>query len=284
MHSGYRRHNRGFTLVELMVAIMLGLFLMIGLISLLVSTLGSRSELDKTGRQIENGRYALQVLSEDIQMAGFVGASSSTAFATVAPVACPTNIAALGYFAMTSPGTSTVPLPIHGLSSTPSCISDVMAGTAMLIVTRVNTNPVTPASAVAAEAYLQVSSCANDTLPFAAAAGASAASFPLMQKDCLPSKLAPLRKIVQHVYFVSTCNVCGTDTIPTLKMAEYLDGEMKITPLVEGIENLQLDYGIDMDANGSRTATPAIRPARRRRKSPSRCARKPRRPTTGPWR
>lgn len=265
MHCGYRRHNRGFTLVELMVAITLGLFLMIGLISLLVSTVGSRSELDKTGRQIENGRYALQLLSEDIQMAGFVGASSSTAFATVAPVACPTSIAALGYFAMTSPGTSTVPLPIQGLSSTPSCISNVMAGTAMLIVTRVSTTPVeNPASAVAAEAYLQVSTCANDTLPFAAAAGASAASFPLMRKDCLPSKLAPLRKIVQHVYFVSTCNVCGTDTIPTLKMAEYLDGEMKITPLVEGIENLQLDYGIDMDANGSPdcyTSNPASPPA-----------------------
>ncbi|MDR6535680.1 PilW family protein [Variovorax soli] len=261
---GNRRHTRGFTLVELMVAILLGLFLIIGLISLLVSTVTSRSELDKTGRQIENGRYALQVLSEDIQMAGFVGASASTAFATVAPTACPTNVAALGYFATTSPGTSNVPLPVQGLSSTPSCISNVMAGTAMLVVTRVNTNPVLPAAAVATETYLQVSTCANDTVPFAVASGASAASFPLMQKDCLTSNLAPLRKIVQHVYFVSTCNVCGTDTTPTLKMAEYLNGEMKITPLAEGIENLQLDYGIDMDANGSPdcyTSNPASPPA-----------------------
>jgi type IV pilus assembly protein PilW len=261
---GYRRHSRGFTLVELMVAILLGLFLIVGLISLLVSTVTSRSELDKTGRQIENGRYALQVLSEDIQMAGFVGASASTAFETVAPTPCPANVAALGYFAMTSPGTSTVPLPVQGLSSTPSCISNVMAGTAMLVVTRVNTSVVSPAAAVAAEAYLQVSTCANDTLPFAAASGASAASFPLMQKDCLATKLAPLRKIVQHVYFVSPCNVCGTDTVPTLKMAEYLEGEMKITALVEGIENLQFDYGIDMDANGSPdcyTSNPASPPA-----------------------
>jgi type IV pilus assembly protein PilW len=235
-HQQLRRpvHSLGFTLIELMVAIVLSLFLMIGLISLLVSTVNSRSELDKTGRQIENGRYALQLLSEDIQMAGFVGASSSTTFATVAPVACPTNVAALGYFAMTSPGTSTVPLPIYGLNSTPACISNVMAGTAMLVLTRVNTNVVSPAAAVATEAYLQVSTCANDTLPFAAASGASAASFPLMQKNCLSSNLAPLRKIMQRVYFVSTCNACGTDTIPTLKMAEYLNGEMVITPLVEG--------------------------------------------------
>ena len=68
-----RHRNRGFTLVELMVAITLGLFLMIGLISLIVSTVSSRSELDKSARQIENGRYALQLLSEDIQAAGFIG-------------------------------------------------------------------------------------------------------------------------------------------------------------------------------------------------------------------
>lgn len=234
-----------------MVAIMLGLFLIIGLISLIVSTVGSRTELDKSSRQIDNGRYALQLLSEDVQLAGFVGAASSTPFAHVAPVACPTTMAELGYSATTSPGTSNVPMAIYGLSAAPACISNVMADTAMLVVTRLSTTSVTVASAAAAEAYLQVSTCASDTLPFAAAGGASASSFALMQKDCLSSNLAPLRKIVQHVYFVSTCNVCGTDTIPTLKMAEYVNGAMTVTPLVEGIENLQFDYGIDIDGNGS---------------------------------
>jgi type IV pilus assembly protein PilW len=246
-----RRIGRGFTLVELMVAITLGLFLLIGLSSLLVSTVSSRSELDKSSRQIDNGRYALQVLSEDIQLAGFVGASSSTAFANVTPVACPASMTDLGYAATTSPGTSSVPLPVYALGSVPSCLDHVMPGTAMLVVTRVGTNAVNVASAVNGERYLQISTCTNDALPFVAAAGSSAASFTLMQKDCLAAHRAPLRKIVQHVYFVSTCNVCGTDTTPTLKMAEYLNGAMTVTPLVEGIENLQLDYGIDMDASGS---------------------------------
>jgi len=243
--------GRGFTLIELMVAITLGLFLLIGLSSLLVSTVSSRSELDKSSRQIDNGRYALQVLTDDIQLAGFVGASSSTAFATVTPVACPSSIADLGYSATTSPGTSNVPLPVYALGSVPSCLDNVMSGTAMLVVTRVGTSAVAVASAASGERYLQISACSTDLLPFVAAAGSSASSFNLMQKDCLSTKLAPVRKIVQHVYFVSTCNVCGTDTTPTLKMAEYVNGAMTITPLVEGIENLQLDYGIDMDANGS---------------------------------
>ncbi|KQW63450.1 PilW family protein [Variovorax sp. Root411] len=249
--SRCRQAGRGFTLVELMVAITLGLFLLIGLSSLLVSTVSSRSELDKSSRQIDNGRYALQILTEDIQLAGFVGASSSTAFSTATPAACPASIADLGYASTTSPGTSSVPLPVYALGSVPSCLDHVMSGTAMLVVTRVSTSAVSVASAASGERYLQISTCANDLLPFVAAAGSSAASFTLMGKDCLATQLAPLRKIVQHVYFVSTCNVCGTDTTPTLKMAEYLNGAMTITPLVEGIENLQLDYGVDMDADGS---------------------------------
>ena len=262
--AGRRRIGRGFTLVELMVAITLGLFLLIGLISLLVSTVISRSELDKSSRQIDNGRYALQLLSEDIQLAGFVGAPSGAAFANVVPVACPASIADLGYAATTSPGTSSVPLPTYQPGSTPTCIDHVMSGTAMMVVTRASTNAVSVASAVAGERYLQMSNCANDTLPFAVAAGSATASFTLMQKDCLSSNLAPLRKIVQHIYYVSSCNVCGTDTTPTLKMAEYVNGAMTVTPLVEGIENLQLDYGIDMDANGSPdcyTSNPSNPPA-----------------------
>lgn len=261
---GSSRKGGGFTIVELMVAITLGLFLLIGLSSLLVSTVGTRSELDKSARQIDNGRYALQLLTEDIQLAGFVGASSSSAFATVAPIACPAAVADLGYVASTAPGATTVPMAVYAPSAAPGCISNVKAGAAVLVVTRAGTNAIDLTSVIAGETYIQVSTCGTDALPFAADVGSSAASFTLMQKDCLPAKLAQLRKIVQRVYFVSTCNVCGTDTTPTLKMAEYLNGAMTITPLVEGIEDLQFDYGIDIDANGSPdcyTSNPGSPPA-----------------------
>jgi len=247
-----------------MVAVALGLLLLVALGSLLVSTVGSRSELDKSARQIDNGRYALQLLSEDIQLAGYVGATATTSFATVVPTPCPAAIADLGYAPSTSPGSSTVPMPVYAPNVAPGCLSNVKSGAAILVVTRVATTPVDVAAALASESYLQVSACGNDTLPFVANVGSSAASFTLKQKDCLASKLAQLRKIVQRVYFVSTCNECGTDTTPTLKMAEYVNGTMTITPLVEGIEDLQLDYGLDIDANGSPdcyTSNPSSPPA-----------------------
>lgn len=246
------RASRGFTLIELMIAITIGLFLMIGLVSLLVSNVTSRSELDKSSRQIESGRYALQLLSEDLQNAGYVGSSGGTGFAAISPTSCPSLASAMGYVPLANPFVSTVPLPLYGLAAVPSCISNVMANTAMLVVSRVDTSPVTTTTMVAAETYLQVSNCATDTLPFVIGSGSTAATFTLTQKDCITPEF--LRKVVQHVYFVSTCDVCsgnGIDTIPTLKMAEYVNGAVTITPLVEGIENLQFDYGVDMDGDGA---------------------------------
>jgi type IV pilus assembly protein PilW len=55
-----------------------------------------------------------------------------------------------------------------------------------------------------------------------------------------------------NIYYVSSCNVCApSDNIPTLKMAEYVGGAMVVTPLVEGIQNMQVDYGIDMNGDGT---------------------------------
>jgi type IV pilus assembly protein PilW len=247
------RSSRGFTLIELMVGITLGLFIMIGLISLLVSSAASRSELDKSSRQIESGRYAIQLLSDDLQHAGYLGASGTSAFAAVNPTACPAVIADLGYVPQTSPGTSTVPLPLYGLATVPTAcagITNVRPSTAMLLVSRVNTNAVATTAKAATETYLQVSNCATDAKPFAVDVGTAA--FAMTKMDCTTPE--DLHKVVQHIYFVATCNVCsgtGTDATPTLKMAEYVNGAMIVTPLVEGIENLQFDYGVDMDGDGA---------------------------------
>jgi len=259
------RGSRGFTLVELMVGLTIGMFLMIGLISLIVSTTTSRSELDKSTRQIENGRYALQLLRQDIQLAGFTGEMSTTSYAAQTPVICATSTADLKYSPSTSPGGSTVPMPIYGVATAPSCLLNAVANRPVLVVSRVDTTLVaTLAAATASETYLQVSGCSNDTYPFAvstataAAAAASAASgvtFTLMKKDCTAANTAPLRKVIQHVYYLSSCNVCapapGADTTPTLKMAELVNGATVITPLVEGIEYMTFDYGIDMDGDGA---------------------------------
>lgn len=253
----------GFSLIELMVAITLGLFLVIGLVSLIVSNSVSRAELDKSSRQIENGRYALSVLTEDIEHAGFTGSvlTSTGTSNNVTPqsfTVCPSTMtaASLGY--TVSGSAMFIPYAVYALTAIPSCMtsSNYKAGTAIIVVSRASTSTTVVGSETSTVAYLQASNCTSDSVLLAvntAASGAGATRFPLKQKDCATA--SPLRPLLQRIYFVSTCNVCSgasADTLPTLKMVEYdASGALQITPLVEGIEDLRLYYGIDADNNGS---------------------------------
>ncbi len=99
----------------------------------------------------------------------------------------------------------------------------------------------------------------------------SATSFTLLKKD--GTTLADSRAYVERIYFVSPCNVfesgqsaCtaaadGGKPIPTLKRLELsvVGGATAfvLTPLVEGVENMQLDYGVDTEGVG-RPAYPFV--------------------------
>ena len=65
--------QRGFTLVELMVSMVLGLLIVLALITLLINVNRNNSELSRTNRLIENGRFALQLLQADVAHAGYWG-------------------------------------------------------------------------------------------------------------------------------------------------------------------------------------------------------------------
>ena len=70
---GTRRTSHGLSLVELMVSLALGLLIISGMLTLLARNSETRGEIEKAGRQVENGRYAIQRLSEDLHHAGFYG-------------------------------------------------------------------------------------------------------------------------------------------------------------------------------------------------------------------
>src|SRR6267143_5219644 len=71
--SHFIKRQRGFNLVELMVALMLGLFITAAMISIFVSGNSNYKQDDRFSRMQENGRYALNVLADELGMAGFWG-------------------------------------------------------------------------------------------------------------------------------------------------------------------------------------------------------------------
>lgn len=65
------RPQSGFTLIELMVAIAISLFIMIALVAVLVNVSRTNNEIAKTNSLVENGRFAIQLLQDDLVHAGF---------------------------------------------------------------------------------------------------------------------------------------------------------------------------------------------------------------------
>jgi type IV pilus assembly protein PilW len=212
----------------------------------------SRHEMERTGRQIENGRFASQLLADDIVNAGYFGEFDPRAVGapTTKPDPCSTALADMK---------SMVMMHVQGYAAAaakPSCISDVRTGTAVVAVRRSATCTVGDANcdaAVAGAIYIQSSLCNSElanplvSTHYVVAANAAPSPFPLHRHDCATP--ASLRAYVMHIYFVANNNDPG-DGIPTLKRAELgANGGFSVVPLVEGIENLQLEFGLDTNGD-----------------------------------
>ena len=265
------RHQAGLTLVEFMVSIALGMLLVAAVATLIASQSATRSDVDKSGRMLENGRYAVRTLAEDAQMAGYWGEISTVSAGAALPDPCSTTVADID---------AALGVHVQGYDSSgttfPTCLSHRLAGTDVLVIRHADPDgsDVETAGAVdfakvkQGQVYLQTGLDATG-LQFAHAmaagsgdATADAASFSLKKKDGTTAKL---RKVLVHIYYISQCSVqsggsctSGDDgnPIPTLKRVDLTVSAGAVamsSPITisEGIENLQVDYGIDTTGDGS---------------------------------
>ena len=71
-----KNHQQGFTVIELLVAAVLGLFVLGSVLHIFSETKKSYRVQDALARLQENGQFALELLAKDIRMAGYLGCSS----------------------------------------------------------------------------------------------------------------------------------------------------------------------------------------------------------------
>ena len=247
---------RGYTIVELMVSITIGLIILAGLVTLFAGNSRERGEIERANEQTENGRYALKVIADDLHAAGYFAtfnpgtvlapnAQLQPSVPVALPNVCATDLATL---------TSGLAVPVQGFyqpagAAVPACIADLRAGTDILVVRRASTCAVGAPGCdpqVGGDAYLQASGCAAEfTAGTYYAFDSVTANLNLHTKDCVTA--APIYQFRTHIYFVAN-NDKGGDNIPTLMRAELgaVGGAFTTVPLVEGIDNLQLEYGIDI--------------------------------------
>lgn len=243
-----RARMRGMSLTELMVAITIGLMLLAGVVTIFANANTARNEVERTSRQIENGRYAMEVLSEDLRLAGFHGELNVGSVAAPASLPSPCSTTA-------SDWASAIPVHLQGYddgAGAPTCLgSAVKSGTDVLAVRRTRgclAGESGCAAAVTGSPYIQVSLCSTEasTTPYTLGLYGTA-TFSLNRKDCATA--AGLREYLVRVYFISTDNGAG-QSIPTLKRREMTGSTTVEVPLVEGIEYMHFVYGIDHTGDG----------------------------------
>jgi type IV pilus assembly protein PilW len=274
---------RGFSLVELMTAVAIGLLVLMGLSTVFVNSSQSYQETRRTSEQIENGRYAIELLSQEIRHAGFFGEMVKLPAqpATDDPCTAPTD----GAVSDTVNNFLSLPLtlyPAASLTARPTVPTNCAAfltsanlkpGSDIVVVRRTESTLLS-GSVPAAYFYLQTTAASSDMQlgsagTFTATQNARRAASTLTRPDTsvaatgsparFPTVAAHIRRYRTNIYFVAPCSVPnggGTlctgsaddqgKPVPTLKRLEIgANGVFAITPLVEGIDLLRVELGVD---------------------------------------
>lgn len=239
--------QRGMSLVELMIGMGLGLVVIAVITSFFGPASEHRRNLENTGQMFDNATYAAELLADEIRAAGYFAEMQSSSVTWQAADPCAVTPTALGW--ASSPATA--PLPLVGIDAgdaTPGCISNRRAGTAMLTLRRADFTAA-PVASLPEGIHLQVSTCRSDPVAKPFVVGTDATAMDLRARDCVA--VAPARRVLARTYFVQCVGDCGAGTVPRLARAELTSsGTIAVTPLVDGIENLQYEYGFDTDNDG----------------------------------
>jgi type IV pilus assembly protein PilW len=257
-----RPASRGLSLVELLVAIGIGTLIVAAMALLFANNSRSRTETEKASRKIENGRYAMEVLRGELSHAGYFAEFDPTPLTlpppapapglpTAKPDPCATDLASLR---------AALGVHIQGYdnmaASTLSCVNDVKVGTDAVVIRRASGcvigSPGCTALPAGAPAF-QASSC-NNAMELGSGVvttkfklDTDIAALTLTKRNCATA--ADARRYLLRIYYIANNDVAG-DGIPTLKFTELRAGGFSASSLVQGVENLQLEYGLDTDANG----------------------------------
>jgi type IV pilus assembly protein PilW len=263
-----RRSMQGISMVELMIAMVLGLIVMAALASIFANSSAARAEMERSSRQIENGRFAMELLADDLRMAGFYGELNVRGLNATTALQDPCSFDPFVWARAISVGIQGYD---NGTGAPPCMPAGMKPNTDILVVRRAGTCEAGAAGCDAAAdglPYVQVSKCSPENVggpgtstPYKigirggavvgqqiAAGILSLPNFDLNVRSC--ASPAGIRRYYVRIYFISTDNGNGL-AVPTLKRLDLTGNAFTETPLVEGIEELNIEYGIDTDADGN---------------------------------
>lgn len=256
------RSQQGFSIIEIMVALALGAIILLGVTEIFTNNSRTRAEIERSATQIESGAYALRLIEGDLTNAGFWGEAGEQAAAGTLPPVCPglgVDLDAaelelrqvLGY-------------PVQGEGTLSASCAVPKSGSEFLAVRRASSCPLGTSGTACATAtsnfYLQVNACfdpgdSSAPLPGELDLSTVISDLDYMPRSCDSLESAPRYQFLSRVYYVN-----GSDVLVRAELNRAdSTSDYEETELVEGVETMRFEYGVDTDGDGQvdlHTATP----------------------------
>ncbi len=241
--SGSRQS--GFSIIELLVAMVLSLFLLTALIEILLNGKQSFNSANNLSRLQENGRVATNLIVSDLKRAGYMGGNSDipnifgSAGQVAAAVNCPTG---------NTNWARMVTQRIAGLDDSNAgfaCIPNATYLRGDVLAVRYAAPWIATGALSANQLYLRSSLFEGKI--FAGSDEAAAVNVVLDQPQSV-------RQIISHAYFVGDSGrTCNGQAVPSLfRVRLDPNSQPTVDELLPGVENFQVQYGIAgqyVDAN-----------------------------------
>ncbi len=247
------KSQNGFSLIELMIATLLGIMLTFGATSIYVKNTRDAREIENASLLSENGRFALQILTKSIRHAGFFGSTNQADISidgSLSEVAgdCKGSASAFDF---------STAIYVEKISSEVSldCINDGVTNTHILVIKRVISKPLFDSDpedkSAAADGIFSFPSSPEDKKVYLAGNRESGV---LAFGSEIPIYPAGGEERVAWPYQVEIYYIRDLE-IPTLtrKVLTWKDSGLILDneDLIEGVENLAIKIGMDSDLDGN---------------------------------
>lgn len=224
------------TLVEVMIAMAIGLMITLAVASLFLSQQKSYRQNEAAARMQDNARFAMEIMIQDLRHAGFFGSTAAPEDIDTSRAPATTNDCADGIFTFNTPASLLVYANNYSNPDASSTLANCVAsseintgGSSILIIKRSQTSPSTD-SEVANKIYTYANGSAAQL--FTTADPASLANGESWEYQ-------------PRVYFIDD------DGTLNRKLMTDATGTLASEPLAEDIEAFHIEFGIDTDNNGA---------------------------------
>jgi type IV pilus assembly protein PilW len=241
-HQPCRGRTRGLTLVELMIAMLISVVLMLGSVTMFAQSRTNYRINDTVARLQENARFAITTMEPDIRLAKFWGLNGEPAFISVpGPIAvtCPGGIDAtawsiqnLGQEVGAADDNYAAGTPVNPVPCPPNSVARASSDVLVLRHASGQVTPATPGT-IQVRADLMQGQLFNAAVP---------AGF---------GPEAQTHDVVINIYYVDDGSNLD-DTLPSLRRKTLVNGGiLQDEEIIAGVENLQIQYGVDTDGDGA---------------------------------